>query len=1455
MARLSAQVKLEFFPTPSHVVERLAALLTFPSGFFAHARLLDPCTGNGRALALLAQRLKARFQQDYGEEASCSLSTWGIEIQTSLARQARSRLDRVLHGNFFQTTLSWGGWQLAYLNPPYDWDQMTGKRLESAFLQRATRLLCTEGVLIFIIPQWVLQEREVAGYLAAQYDQLTCFRFPDPEYEQFKQVVLLARRRRAPLPAGALAGELKQLSNWARAGKDMPVLPDASAPAQEGPRWPIPRCPPGEHPCFYLGRFEPDRLARQLCWEVQTARPLTGVWANRDWWQSHIPQPAATGDTGTTSDWSPLHAFKPVHLAMLAAAGLADRALIRASSQRLLLKGQTWKDQVTSVEETPEEIIEKVSDVFMGTLQALDLDTGELLLIHPPGREAPMPPGVDLKQVPHRHVSLTTFLDQYGAVVLQALQKRYPPLFASETEVPWAEAAFSQLQRVPLGKQRETILAHVVAFTRSPYSRQLLSAEMGSGKTFMAIATAFVVDPYACGAWTSVPRHQALHMFPALVCCPPILARKWKRELEETLPPWPRTKVLIVQPVEPAPSQAQHRGTEVEAEAARTALEDYRRFDTSSLFTGTRLGRIECLDRAVACIRRDLAAWRQQVKKARQQGSPLPPKPIHVLIVTTSDAKLGFPWQPAWHALPLRTGNAQGEQVTLVRDAEGRPIRLPACPSCFRPLLAQSSRAARARQAQTRHTVPALLAWHQLQERYEEAGRAAGEALEVSSSRLQEYLWEQPEYRRLCEEEQRYRLGDLAPDESDPGLTTLLGAIREHLREHERITGQPGEPPQLQQCQRGAQTEEGSCRNWQTVLNRYLLACSTCRRLACQLDALLRERELACRSSREALCEQLAEDPIYQQLLGEHQRLLTARLHQPGRPTLVEELASLPHERLASEEQLAGRPECRIKYRCCFCGEGAWQAKASGQQKRYPLADYLRRRYRGFGLLIADEAHEGRDGTALGQARQSLMEACRASLLLTGTLSNGFASSLFRPCYLLLPEVRRKFNWEDEQRWIKRYGCLQRIRKSRREEVEADGARSRRVQRLGMPVIKEIPGFSPEGIAILTRVSSFTDLHEVVSDLVLYREQVQLVPLGTPLGPAYHSFERQITQALRRLLASGDRSALAPWFQALLLYPLFPWRPWSCSTRHGTVLGSAQALPEELCYPLEQRLLSLVQRARQEAPVLIYCGETGRYDLLPRLKRLLEQELRRPNGQPLRVALLRADTVAPVDREAWLRRLVAEGVDVLLTNPRLVKVGLDLLAFRRIIYFSFPASVADLRQSARRSWRPGQMGDVEVTFLAYEQTMSERLLHHLARKARQALIVEGMEFGATDGGLVALGSEVEEEEQEGLLLTLAREMFALLEAQDVQPSQLTGVTSLDDAAQEQHRQDAAPRETPGDAMLPALTPVQTPLTPSEEWTQTPLPVGDVLLLPLPFEDLPLAPLPLPVKASHRRRRR
>ena len=44
-------------------------------------------------------------------------------------------------------------------------------------------------------------------------------------------------------------------------------------------------------------------------------------------------------------------------------------------------------------------------------------------------------------------------------------------------------------------------------------------------------------------------------------------------------------------------------------------------------------------------------------------------------------------------------------------------------------------------------------------------------------------------------------------------------------------------------------------------------------------------------------------------------------------------------------------------------------------------------------------------------------------------------------------------------------------------------------------------------------------------------------------------------------------------------------------------------------------------------------------------------------------------------------------MDVLMTNPRKVEVGMDLLDFPTIIFYQIPMSTYTLRQASRRSWR------------------------------------------------------------------------------------------------------------------------------------------------------------------------
>ena len=73
-------------------------------------------------------------------------------------------------------------------------------------------------------------------------------------------------------------------------------------------------------------------------------------------------------------------------------------------------------------------------------------------------------------------------------------------------------------------------------------------------------------------------------------------------------------------------------------------------------------------------------------------------------------------------------------------------------------------------------------------------------------------------------------------------------------------------------------------------------------------------------------------------------------------------------------------------------------------------------------------------------------------------------------------------------------------------------------------------------------------------------------------------------------------------------------------------------------------------------------------------------------------------------------------MDVIITNPELVKTGLDLLDFPTIVFLQSGYNVYTLQQAARRSWRIGQSVPVNVNFLGYSGTAQMACLSLMARK-------------------------------------------------------------------------------------------------------------------------------------------
>lgn len=415
MSRLEAVAAGLYYPTPEPVVCAIAQLLHVTTVTSAPGaptpplsaprptiRLLDPCAGKGRALALLAESLRRQTLQATVHAGDVpDLDLYGIEPNLERAQEAQTRIPNLLASSFFTTTLSEGGFQLAFVNPPYDdvsaadhsfaptgtsGGSGRGERLELRFLRRVTSKLAPDGVLIWIVPQRLLAEG--AGYLAAHYHDLACWRFPDtpwrapdaphdrpatPMYAAFGQVVLLARRRRTPVPVDAQV--VAQIAAWTAMGADLLPLPTTPDGALATARYTISLATTSlRH--FLAATFDPDTFAAQL------NRAGQGVWGERGYIERHWPD-LNTSDLGIGRPLAPL---RRGHLALLAAAGIANgQELVSPDDQRLVVKGSCRKVSVREESEERDpasgECIRVTTETerFEVSLWAIDLDSGDVI--------------------------------------------------------------------------------------------------------------------------------------------------------------------------------------------------------------------------------------------------------------------------------------------------------------------------------------------------------------------------------------------------------------------------------------------------------------------------------------------------------------------------------------------------------------------------------------------------------------------------------------------------------------------------------------------------------------------------------------------------------------------------------------------------------------------------------------------------------------------------------------------------------------------------------------------------------------------------------------------------------------------------------------------------------------------------------------------------------------------
>lgn len=343
-----------YYPTDAETMSAILSALAPADS--RQIKILDPCCGEGTALAEVKHALGADQTLAYG-----------VEVDRERAYNAKSLLDHVIHGDMQRCQIEKKAFGLLFLNPPYgrlmtDRAQ-TGlgdkqeKRLEQLFLRLSLQSLKIGGVMVLIIPDTCLSPA-MSEIIAANFKDVRVFRAAT---DRFRQLVIFGVRTKRRTSG------LKPVLPKADDGTY--VVSDETAPVISEEVFDDAYAVPSDDQSvkkFFTYEIEDEQLGA----EIARFPCLWGQFDQR--FRRHELAPRR-----------PLCKLSKWHLSLMLASGELSGIINAKNGRRLLLKGDTYKVQDEKVEHLdPTEdrpdgtVVTTKTDRFVPMIRAVDLTEG-----------------------------------------------------------------------------------------------------------------------------------------------------------------------------------------------------------------------------------------------------------------------------------------------------------------------------------------------------------------------------------------------------------------------------------------------------------------------------------------------------------------------------------------------------------------------------------------------------------------------------------------------------------------------------------------------------------------------------------------------------------------------------------------------------------------------------------------------------------------------------------------------------------------------------------------------------------------------------------------------------------------------------------------------------------------------------------------------------------------------
>lgn len=417
----------------------------------------------------------------------------------------------------------------------------------------------------------------------------------------------------------------------------------------------------------------------------------------------------------------------------------------------------------------------------------------------------------------------------------------------------------------------------------------------------------------------------------------------------------------------------------------------------------------------------------------------------------------------------------------------------------------------------------------------------------------------------------------------------------------------------------------------------------------------------------------------------------------------------------------------RLK-KCPHCDTKLWRpaVKSRGEDTDKPrevIAKIMKDLGQYFEMFLCDEVHQTRsEDSGRGDAFAQCVQSAKRILSLTGTVTTGKSTSIKEILWRTNPAelLAKGFDHSSGKiSWAKSYGVLMQTTK----EYPGDSGIITKRKKVALQPIEQ-PGISPKMIVdFLWHRCVTLELGDLGLPLVELKEVPVFLDMDAKHVNQYKIFHKNLQDHVKHTMWAGAKAGVAKMNPATINYADRPDLGGSVTFKpkdpnQSPVTYTAPAFPSNYYTAKERHLVETVKQELAEGRgIMVYTNFTDSYAVDQRIHQVFKD-----HGIDSEVL---KSKVPQERRTEWLADAEARGVKVVVTNMRLVEVGIDAIFLPSIYFYQMNEDINTVRQSSRRAWRIGQDLECRVYYAVYNGTTQVAQFKRLMTKRSHALLAEG----------------------------------------------------------------------------------------------------------------------------------